>query len=347
MKYKGITIIKNKNCNTWTARPRINGKQLYISAKTQKECYEKLKKAFRTITDENTKIKNITFIEWYDKWLKLYKTNKVKETTIKTYKTCLLHIPEKIKNKELKTITLISIIDNCKAERLKQSLYDLLNMLYKKAIDNEILDKNLIAKIEKPKHEKNHGLALTNEQQNKLLEISKKINADHILIAMYQGLRKGEVLGLTIDNIDFENNTLTINKAWNEHNQFDTTKNTHSKRTMPLFNESKKILLKYQNQIGRVFEISMKQNQNIIEKIKKLTNMPNIQLKDMRSTFITRCKELNIPNHIIQSWVGHKIGSTVTERVYTKHNTDIDNKYINILNESKFYSNSTQNKKWP
>ena len=28
MQYQGIRIIKNKTCNTWTARPTINGKQL-------------------------------------------------------------------------------------------------------------------------------------------------------------------------------------------------------------------------------------------------------------------------------------------------------------------------------
>ena len=43
MKYRGITIIKNKSCNTWYARPKIDGKQIYISAKTQKLCYDKVK----------------------------------------------------------------------------------------------------------------------------------------------------------------------------------------------------------------------------------------------------------------------------------------------------------------
>ena len=39
MKYRGITIIKRKDCNTWCARYRRNGKQFYISAKTQQDCY--------------------------------------------------------------------------------------------------------------------------------------------------------------------------------------------------------------------------------------------------------------------------------------------------------------------
>ena len=38
MKYQGITIHKNKKCNTWYTRFRKNGTQIYISARTQKEC---------------------------------------------------------------------------------------------------------------------------------------------------------------------------------------------------------------------------------------------------------------------------------------------------------------------
>ena len=45
-------------------------------------------------------------------------------------------------------------------------------------------------------------------------------------------------------------------------------------------------------------------------------------LADMR-WFYKLSKELNVPTHIIQSWVGHTIGSSVTNTVYTKHNKDI------------------------
>ena len=162
---------------------------------------------------------------------------------------------------------------------------------------------------------------------------------------MYQGLRRGEILGLTRDNIDFEKNTLSINKAWNYKNQFDTTKNKQSIRTMPLFNESKAILLKYKDipNDNRIFNISMKQHDNTIKKLK--SKLPfDIKTKDMRTTFITRCTELGIPEFVIQSWVGHKIGSKVTKDSYTTHNTEIDNKYINILNQSKLYTNCTHEK---
>ena len=81
----------------------------------------------------------------------------------------------------------------------------------------------------------------------------------------------------------------------------------------------------------RIFNFSSKIQRQALSKInEKLTF--HIKTKDLRSTFITRCQEMNIPEFIIQSWVGHKIGSRVTCSVYTKHNDEIDFKYINIYN---------------
>ena len=351
MKYQGITIHKNKNCTTWYTRFRKNGKQIYISARTQKECYNKLKKALLQ-NESNKKViarRIITLENWYNEWLELYKIGKVKDTTIRCYNSAWAYIPIKTKKKEIKDIELkelIEILNNCKAERQKQNLYDLLNMLYKKAVDNDIIEKNLLSRIDKPKHIKNHGIALDNNQQKILIDYSKEDkNANILIFAMMQGLRRGEILGITWEDIDLNKNTLSINKAWSGDNKFTTTKNKQSIRTIPLFEESKKYLPTYTETKKRIFNITDRQLELIILKIREKTKISNLKIKDMRSTFITRCKELNIPKHIIQSWVGHTIGSTITDTVYTKHNKDIDDQYIELLNKSKFYSNSTQKKK--
>ena len=348
MKYKGITIHKNKNCNTWYTRFRKNGTQIYISARTQKECYNKLKKALLntdTQTKENSKI---TLEQWYYKWLELYKKN-TKEETKRDYFNLMKNL-ESIKNKPIENISvevILKILNSMTAERQKQKVYELLSMLFKKALDNEIITKNIISRIDKPKHIKENGKALTHAQEEIFIKECKKIKyGDLYLVALYQGLRKGEVLGITNEDIDFENNTLRINKAINTHNKFDTTKNKFSERIMPLFDKTKEILLKYKNKTGRIFNISYNKINNYTQKLNELVNF-KFSIKYMRFTFITRCQEENIPEFIIQAWCGHQIGSNVTKQTYTKYNAEDNNKYINILNKSKFYSNSTQNKKWP
>lgn len=228
MKYKGVSIHKNKNCDTWYTRFRVNGKQYYISARTQKECYNKLKKRLAEGIPQDV-IQTYTLIEWYNKWLELYKIGKVKSTTLRQYKCLLIHIPKQVQTQNISTIRLeqlIELINNCKAERQKQNLYELLNALFQKAVDNDIIEKNIVKRIEKPQHEKIHSQALNNAQQREFIDICKSTRyGDLFLVGMYQGLRRGEILALTIDNLDFENNTITINKGWNRNNQFDTTKN--------------------------------------------------------------------------------------------------------------------------
>lgn len=342
MKYQGISIIKNKKCTTWTARPTINGKQIYISGKTQKDCYNKLKHILQktnAIEYQLKKQRAITLNQWYNEWLKLYKINQVKESTIKDYKKSLTYLNSEILNKTIQSISTIDILtnlNNIKAERQKQKVYELLCMLFDKALKNDFIEKNIMINIDKPKHEKKNSQPLSFEKEKEFIKVCKQINhGDYFLICLYQGLRKGECLAITNEDIDINNKTLTINKSINDNNQVDTTKNKQSIRTMPLFDKSIEILKKYKDIKGRIFSFSPKIQKTSLYAINKKLNF-HIKTKDLRSTFITRCQESAIPEFIIQSWVGHRIGSKVTSSVYTKSNKDIDNKYIDILNNQKF-----------
>ncbi len=351
MKYQGITIHKSPYANTWFTRYRQNGIQHFISAKTQKECYNKLKKALQQSQQLellNAKSTAPTLLEWYNKWLSLYKIGKVKESTIYQYKQSLKKVNVTLQNKPVDTITLEEVITNLnsiKEERAKQLAYELLKALFRKAKDNNYIEANIIDKIDKPEHTRKNGKAFTYAEEEKLIKAFNNTKwGDFYLVMLYQGLRKGECLGLTIKDIDFKNNTLSINKAINRHNQIDTTKNEQSNRVMPLFNKTKEILNKYKNTKGRIFNISYNQIDEHTNAIKKATGI-KFSTKFMRYTFITRCSEQNIPEFVIQAWVGHKIGSKVTKQVYTKFNAEDNNKYINILNNSKLYSNYTHKKK--
>ena len=69
MKYKGITIHKNKTCNTWYTRFRENGKQFYLSGRTQKDVLIKLKQSLNNT--QKIECTKYTLLDWYNKWLEL------------------------------------------------------------------------------------------------------------------------------------------------------------------------------------------------------------------------------------------------------------------------------------
>ena len=342
MKFQGITIMKHTTCNTWYARYRKDRKQFYVSAKTQKECYNKLKIALKQkkeqelkATQEPQQTCQITFIEWYNKWLELYKQD-VKQTTKIQYEVCIKHLQEII-NKPLDKITGINFIEQLNkitGERMKQKVYELANSVLEKAVANDIIIKNPLVNVDKPKHKRINGKALTSEDEKQFEKILKENNADIFLICLYQGLRRSEALAIMGKDINIKNKLLTINKSLNQNNKIDTTKNIYSNRVMPIFEKTLPILEKYANIQGRIFAYTQKACEKFFnELISRLNN--TYKIHSLRHTFITRCQECNIPLHIIQKWVGHSVGSNVTSQIYTHTRELAELENIEKLNNYK------------
>ena len=344
MKIKGITIFKNKNCKTWYTRYRKDGKQYYISGKTQNEVAEKLRDKLNIIKKE--KQVGITLIQWFEKWLKLYKMGKVKQITINDYHNSIKHINENLLNKNIKQIKLedlLNLLNGIDKERAKQKVYELLSTLFDKAEKHKIIKDNIMKLIEKPKHIKEKGIALNFEEQKQFINLCNKSKYGNIYkIVLYQGLRIGELLAIHKEDINLNNKTININKAINENNEISTTKNKQSIRIIPIFKPTLELLKNINTDNQRIFKTPYKTLYKDFTKLIKNSSLPKITLHDLRHTFITNCQNENIPEHIIQAWVGHEIGSKVTKQVYTHTTTDANLFNINKLNQSKFYSNSTQ-----
>lgn len=105
-------------------------------------------------------------------------------------------------------------------------------------------------KLTKTGVEKKEGRALSQEEwlmvQSKLPEL---LEQDRVLVAlmMYEGLRRGEALGLTWDNVDFEENCIHVTQQAAFNNGANTAtiqspKTKTSNRTIPLVKPLKDLL---------------------------------------------------------------------------------------------------------
>ena len=174
------------------------------------------------------KINAITFEDWFNKWLVLYKQN-VKDGTKKEYFICLKYL-NNVANLPINKITAINLMEQLNkipGERTKQIVYKIASAIFEKALQNELITKNPMVFIDKPKHKRINGLALSNEDEQKLENILISENLDLYLICLYQGLRRGEMLALTISDINFTNKTLTINKNLNKKVNLTQQKTSH------------------------------------------------------------------------------------------------------------------------
>ena len=338
LKYNNKTITKIKNRNLWGIRYRKNNKQYTVYGKTQKECISNYKKALKEPAKEN--YKKITLKEWYNQFLELYKINKVKENTIK----CLNYDFEKLKNihnidlNKLNAITIQKEINKIPFKSTQIRLYILLNSLFEKATLNDIVKKNIVKIVDKPKYKADQKTALTHQEEKIFIEECKKHKyGEFYLICLYQGLRKGEARALKVNDIDLENNTLRIDESLNTHTNDTSTKNEQSKRVIPIFDRAKDIIIKnIKNKSSEdlIFNIGVNRVDKAIKEITTKANLKHITTHILRHTFITRCQELNIPLFVVQSWVGHEKGSVVTTKIYTHLNEETNLKYTNILNNS-------------
>lgn len=114
---------------------------------------------------------------------------------------------------------------NDKSKTLKPSsvhqIYSVLSSTFNKAMDWNYIRENPCRNISLPKIEnKNYSELLSVEDISKLMDaIDNEPEMYKVIfsIALYCGLRQGEILGLTIADIDLKNNHIDVNKQYVAH----------------------------------------------------------------------------------------------------------------------------------
>lgn len=350
MKYDGISVKRKTGTKIWWARINRKGKFIVVYGKTQIECYNNLKDTITELykqgylnRDNNKKIKyTYTLQEYFNFFMKTYKidTGEIKPGTIKdnerVFKSFANFYSKKIDL--IKESDIVAMINGCHGDRKKQKAYILLRSIFKKAKINDIIKKDPTENVKKPIYEAPEQKAFTVHEQKEFLKCAlnfqNKTHGDFLAICLLQGFTRGECWSLSASKLNFQNNTIIINECIKECDSDTGTKNRYRNRIVPMFEETKQILLKYKDVTGRLFDIKLKLLYEDLKSICKLANVPDLTIHELRHTFVTRCQEKQIPLHIIQKWVGHKKGSKVTTSVYTHVSNEVEQNYVDVINNN-------------
>lgn len=226
---------------------------------------------------------------------------------------------------------------------------------------NIMLDETLTKPISKKENKKIE--ALSKEEENKLINILNNEEQNHkyrdiILLQLYTGMRIGEVLALSTDCIDLQNNSLTVHRTLTQDENYKVKMGEHTKtykkrtgidngkRTFPMNNNTRNIILKILknktvNINGLLFwnnkkntYITPSEVNSYLHRINKKYNICSTSLHShrLRHTFITRCVENGLFPKVIQNLVGHVEGSTITNNVYTSISYDFMQEELKKLN---------------
>lgn len=341
MKFHNVSFKKTKG-GTWYTRIRKNGQQYYVSAPTQNKLRlnlkEFLKRYDETVPRIENGVKHYTLAQYYKLWLEIYKKD-VKATTKRSYNVAYKRLTKEFVNKLLERIGTIEAVEELRrfdGLRSSQQMYVLLKDIFNKAFKERLINTNPLENVPLPKYTPPERRVMDKQQQEKFITACKVSKyGDFFLLALFQGLRRGEILMLKPNDIDFENSTLRIDESITDTSDETTTKNKFSNRTMPLFERTKVILEKYMKFPAdeRIFKVSSTVLSEHLTKILAVAGIPKFTTHELRHTFITFCRDNNVPEHVVQKWVGHQIGSKVTSKTYTHVTDETSKRYTDLLNK--------------
>ena len=224
-----------------------DGKRVDLYATTCEELYKKETEARRVIEELKFRRENPTVAEYCEKWL-LMQSAKVSSATLKGY-TCSVnnYIVKPLGDMYMSDVTTDDIrVALIPASQKSASVYNKVNMLFKcifySAERSELLDYNpsagISAKGGTPAKDKD---ALTDEQVKVLLDTVRELPPYlFIMIGLYSGLRREEILGLQWDCVFLDTRTpyIAVRRAWrSEHNRpvvSTVLKTPAAKREIPI-----------------------------------------------------------------------------------------------------------------
>ena len=192
--------------------------------KTKKEAESALRKSITEFEEDGYLSKKTTYtVEQYIKyWFENVADLKLKHNTIINYKSAAKkHIYNEIGHISIDKITPVVmqkfITDKNKAccKSTVAHIKKVLNGSFSLAVKQRIIKNNPLRDVENigNQREEKDASFLDKEQINIVIDkVSKNKYYLPILIAIHTGLRRGEVLGLTWDNIDLDNRIITVNK---------------------------------------------------------------------------------------------------------------------------------------
>lgn len=339
MARKGENIYKRKD-GRWEGRYRKNrneqGRLVYgyiygYKYREVKRELEKLKAEY-ILPMQDTSIFQGTLEEWTDYWLNHLIIRTIKQSTHASYQTKMKkHVLPYLGKKKLAHIRkndisdlLIYLADKGLSVATIHNVLTILKSAMNRALFENAILENPCNGISLPTIRKKDIAILSLEDQRKLEQVALQNDQGFpVIIALYTGLRIGEISGLTWADIDLENQTIQIvrtvqrisvsGKAKKTEIIFDSPKSQNSIRKIPIAKNLLAYLISRKEESISEYVVNYKKSfaeprliNYWFKKIVSQAEIAPIHFHSLRHTFATRCIENGIDVATLSSLLGHQ-----------------------------------------
>ncbi|MGL6199170.1 MAG: tyrosine-type recombinase/integrase [Lachnospiraceae bacterium] len=319
----------------------------YIYGKSYQEVKDKLielKYIYRQ--DDKTKKKAVVFngtvLDFSNEYMGMVKISDIKQSTYANYNSMMeIHIRPYLGNRKLTALTVDDISEFVVCLKQKglgsgaiHSVVDLLKRMLNDAVKKEHLLENPCEEVALPKIKKEKIEPLTPYEQKQLEKVAfQNKNGISVILALYTGMRIGEVSGLKWSDIDFVTGVIhvqrTIQRVSGGNGKkktevlVDTPKSDSSNRLIPMIPKIKKLLFDLRSRVKSEFVVPCKgkfaEPRVIRARYKVMVEKAGLRyvtFHTLRHTFATRGMEVHMDAPALSSSLGHS-SIKMTLDVYT------------------------------
>lgn len=303
------------------------------------------------------KANSVAFAAYYWNWFNTYKANKVRTNTASVYNNAGLLLERYFKDKPMKDITrtdyqkFLNELGKNHTRGVISTYTSKYRACVKSALADEIISKDFTLQTETTWRDRKEVEYLELDELKRLIEyVESKLNGRYlsyyvIYVAIYTGMRIGEILSLEWSDIDFDKRTISITKTYNDRiHQIGATKTPSSVRTIKVNNKVLDVLLqlKQRNTRKYIFSTAGKiispqpVNRALHRALKTIAIDKNFHFHCLRHSHVAYLLANDVDLYAISKRLGHK-DMTITAKTYAYLLEDKrekeENKIIDILND--------------
>lgn len=293
-----------------------------------------------------------TISTFLDMWLDSRSLN-IRPATSATYRRTIDTVSGLVGDKDLGTfgtydgeMLIARMAKRGLSQRDRQMAYIVLSAAFDKAVKWDLVAKNPMTDVDKPKVEKKEMQVWTSEQARLFLEVTEGSEDYPVyVLALMLGMRQGEILGLQWEDVDLVAGTVHVRQQLSEVGGkilgLAPVKTSKGNRSVTLNRQAVTALREHQRVTGRKSGFVFlkygepRKKADILYVFKRDTRkcgLPEIRFHDLRHTNVTLLISKGVDAKTIQGRVGHSQIS-VTLDTYAKFLKAADVEAANKMEE--------------